>query len=101
MQAMETFKRVLRSEHPDTLTSIANLASTLKSQGRNKEAISLMKACIQLQKQILGPHHPNTESSLNTLNKRQMENRDRTLMPLYLVENQARADAEQVELRNI
>jgi hypothetical protein len=28
MQAMETFKKVLRAEHPDTLISMANLALT-------------------------------------------------------------------------
>jgi hypothetical protein len=34
---METFKRVLGAEHPDTLTSMANLASTYRNQGRWKE----------------------------------------------------------------
>ena len=31
---METSKRVLGAEHPDTLTSMANLASTYQNQGR-------------------------------------------------------------------
>jgi hypothetical protein len=31
---IETRKRVLGDEHPDTLTSIANLASTFGNQGR-------------------------------------------------------------------
>jgi hypothetical protein len=31
---METTKRVLGDEHPDTLSSIANLASTFRNQGR-------------------------------------------------------------------
>jgi hypothetical protein len=35
---METSSRVLGEEHPDTLTSMANLASTIKDQGRNVEA---------------------------------------------------------------
>ena len=38
---METRKRVLGQEHPDTLTSMANLASTYRSQGRWKEAEEL------------------------------------------------------------
>jgi hypothetical protein len=38
VQAMETRKRVLGEEHPSTLTSIANLASTYGNQGRWKEA---------------------------------------------------------------
>lgn len=38
---METRKKVLGNEHPDTLTAIANLAFTLKSQNQNQEALSL------------------------------------------------------------
>lgn len=38
---METSKRVLGDEHPDTLSSMANLAATWSSQGRWKEAEEL------------------------------------------------------------
>jgi hypothetical protein len=31
VQVMETRKRVLREDHPDTLTSMANLASTYRN----------------------------------------------------------------------
>jgi Tetratricopeptide repeat len=41
VQVMETRKRVLGKEHPDTLTSMANLASTYGNQGRWKEAEEL------------------------------------------------------------
>jgi hypothetical protein len=34
VQVTETFKRVLGEEHPDTLTSMANLALTYRDQGR-------------------------------------------------------------------
>jgi len=34
MQVMETRKRVLGEEHPDTLTSMNNLAFTIQKQGR-------------------------------------------------------------------
>ena len=37
MQVIELSKRVLGEEHPSTLTSIANLAFTFKSQSRSKE----------------------------------------------------------------
>ncbi|KZL79726.1 tpr domain protein, partial [Colletotrichum incanum] len=33
VRVMEMRKRVLGDEHPDTLTSIANLASTYRDQG--------------------------------------------------------------------
>ena len=38
MRVMETRVRVLGEEHPDTLSSMANLAATFWNQGRWKEA---------------------------------------------------------------
>ena len=38
---METRKRVLGEEHPDSLRNMANLALTYRSQGRWKEAEDL------------------------------------------------------------
>jgi len=58
---------VLGEEHPDTLTSMNNLAYTWKGQGRDEEAIKLMSECVQLRTQILGAGHPFTLSSLAAL----------------------------------
>ena len=44
-----------------------NLAIMWKSQGRNEEAIVLMKECVELRKKVLGPSHPDTEQSLEAL----------------------------------
>ena len=41
VQVMETSLRVLGKEHPDALTSMANLASTYRNQRRWKEAEDL------------------------------------------------------------
>jgi hypothetical protein len=41
VQVMETRKRVLSPEHPDTLASMANLASTYRKKGRWDEAEEL------------------------------------------------------------
>ncbi|KAF1952875.1 hypothetical protein CC80DRAFT_495015 [Byssothecium circinans] len=82
VRVMETRKRILGNEHPDTLTAMGNLAFMFKSQSRNKEAILLIEACFQLRKRVLGHHHPHTESSLESLNKWQMESIDKRLMPL-------------------
>ena len=60
---IETRKRVLGKEHPDTLTSMNNLAITWKEQGRNVKAIDLMGECIYLRTRILGADHPHTLSS--------------------------------------
>lgn len=45
---METKKRVLGEEHPDTLINMANLAHMWKSQSRNEEAMLLMEKCFEL-----------------------------------------------------
>src|SRR5277367_2716933 len=42
MQVMELRKRMLGEKHPDSLNSMVNLAYTLQSQGRCKEATDLM-----------------------------------------------------------
>ncbi|KAN0075017.1 hypothetical protein V8E54_007628 [Elaphomyces granulatus] len=75
VQVMETRKTVLGPEHPDTLTSMHNLASTYRDQGRWTEAekllsnlshtlkglsrhavaLSLLQDCVQLREQRLGP----------------------------------------------
>lgn len=68
---METRKRIFRNEHPQTLASMHNLAYTWKSQSRNEEAISLMEDHFELWNQVLGPEHPDTETSLEALRERE------------------------------
>ncbi|KAL5359328.1 hypothetical protein BJX96DRAFT_183673 [Aspergillus floccosus] len=49
VQVAETIKRLLGPEHPDTLTSMHNLASIYRNQGRWKEAEELqMQPCINI-----------------------------------------------------
>jgi tetratricopeptide (TPR) repeat protein len=67
VQVMETRKRVLGDEHPDTLTSIANLASTYWNQGRWKEAEELQAKELEICSRVLGSEHPNTLTSMNNL----------------------------------
>jgi hypothetical protein len=63
VQVMETSRRVLGEEHPDTLTSMNNLALTWKGQGRGAEAMKLMEKCVQLRTLVIGADHPHTLSS--------------------------------------
>jgi Tetratricopeptide repeat len=65
---MGTRKRVLGKEHPDTLISMNNLAFTWKFQGRDNNALGLMKECLLLRKQKLERDYPLTVSSLETVN---------------------------------
>jgi hypothetical protein len=67
MQVMETRKKKLGTDHPHTLTSMNNLAFTLKGQGRHMEAIKLMQDCVQLSKRTLGANHPHSLHFARTL----------------------------------
>jgi hypothetical protein len=60
---LEIEKRGLGTDHPDTLTSINNLALTWKGQGRDKEALKLIEECITLRSRIIGTNYPYTLSS--------------------------------------
>ena len=64
---MEKRKHLLGEEHPDTLTSMANLASTYWNQGKLKEAEALQVVVIEKMKHLLGEEHPDTLSSMGNL----------------------------------
>ncbi|KAL4974912.1 hypothetical protein BDW66DRAFT_79394 [Aspergillus desertorum] len=64
---MATRKQVLGLEHPDTLASMDDLASTYWSQGRWKEAEELQIRVTVTRKQVLGPEHPSTLTSMMSL----------------------------------
>jgi hypothetical protein len=57
---MGTRKRSLGEEHPDTPTSMANLASMYRNQGRWKEAEELHAKELKVCKRLLGEEHPDT-----------------------------------------
>ncbi len=67
LQVMETMKRVLGEEHPDTLISMGNLAATYRNQGRWKEAEELEMQVMKMRKRILGEEHPHTLISIGNL----------------------------------
>jgi hypothetical protein len=64
---METRKTVLGAEHPDTLTSMANLASTYWNQGRWDEAEQLGVQVMETRTRVLGAEHPSTLTSMANL----------------------------------
>ena len=64
---METRKRVLGAEHPSTLTSMTNLASTYWNQGRWTEAEELQVQVMETIKRVLGAEHPSTLTSMANL----------------------------------
>jgi hypothetical protein len=64
---IETRKSVFGQEHSDTLTSMANLASTFWNQGRWKEAEELQKQELDMCSRVLGQEHPDTLISMENL----------------------------------
>src|SRR3984957_5138930 len=64
---LETSKRVLGEEHPDTLMSMNNLALTYRNQGRWKEAEVLQFSVMETSKRVSGEEHPDTLMSMNNL----------------------------------
>ena len=67
VEVLKIRRKVLGAEHPDTLTSIANLASTYRNQGRWKEAEDLDGQVMETRKRVLGTEHPDTLTSMNNL----------------------------------
>ncbi|KAM3072468.1 hypothetical protein ACMFMG_009268 [Clarireedia jacksonii] len=67
MEVMERSKRVFGQEHPYTLTSIADLASTFWNQGRWREAEDLNVQVMETSLRVLGQEHPDTLTSIANL----------------------------------
>ncbi|CAI6014743.1 unnamed protein product, partial [Clonostachys chloroleuca] len=60
-------REVLGERHPDTISSMASLATTYHEQGRYNEAEQLKDQALNLRREILGEKHPETISSMASL----------------------------------
>jgi tetratricopeptide (TPR) repeat protein len=60
-------EKVLGPEHPDTLTSMSNLAVVLERQGKYEEAESMSRQTLAQREKVLGPEHPDTLTSMGNL----------------------------------
>ena len=65
--ALAIREKALGPEHPDTATSLNNLAVLLRAQGDLSGARSLHERALEIRKKVLGPQHPATATSLNNL----------------------------------
>jgi hypothetical protein len=59
-QALGLSETVLSKEHPDTLTSMNNLALVLGNQGKYEEAEEMHRQTLGMVKTVLGKEHPST-----------------------------------------
>nr|CDP26075.1 Putative kinesin light chain [Podospora anserina S mat+] len=66
-QTLQLSEKVLGKEHPDTLTSMNDLALVLYSQGKYEEAAKIHRQELQLSEKVLGKEHPGTLTSMNNL----------------------------------
>jgi tetratricopeptide (TPR) repeat protein len=73
-QARPLYERVLRirenrrgPEHPDTATSLNNLAGLLQDQADLEGAQPLFERALKIREKVLDLHHPDTATSLNNL----------------------------------
>ena len=64
---------MLGEEHPDTLISISNLASTFLSQGWWKEAEELEEMMMEKKMRVLGKEHPDTLNRHEAGNHREVQ----------------------------
>ena len=63
----EALQETLGPKHPDTLTSLNNLACTVDELGHAKEAGRLYQQCLETRKTVLGLSHPDTLTSMSAL----------------------------------
>lgn len=66
-RALEIEKSLLGEEHPNTLTSMSNLAITLLTAGDLAGARELQESELEIAKRVLGSEHQDTLTSMNNL----------------------------------
>lgn len=84
-RALEGRERVLGVEHPNTLTSVGNLALVLRELGKYAAAEEMYRRALEGRERMLGPEHPNTSSSAyNLAALLHIQKRYGDASPLYL-----------------
>jgi hypothetical protein len=66
-RALNGSEKALGPQHPDTLTSMAKLASTLWSQRWRKEAEDMEVQVMETRKRVLGQEHLDTPMAMGNL----------------------------------
>ncbi len=66
-RALEIQRQNLGPRNPDTLESMAELASVRASQGHYAESEKLIREILEIRRRVLGPEHPDTLNSMNDL----------------------------------
>ena len=64
---LEIYRRLFGENHPDTVTAMNNLATTLNAVGALAEARQLLEAAAVLHRRVHGSNHPDTPMTLSNL----------------------------------
>ncbi|SCO87701.1 uncharacterized protein FRV6_11828 [Fusarium oxysporum] len=64
VKVLDLRRQVLGEKHPDTIGSLADLATTYHAQGRYDEALQLHHIALDLRRHVLGENHPDTMQSV-------------------------------------
>jgi tetratricopeptide (TPR) repeat protein len=67
LNSLEIKRRVLGHEHPETLSTINNLAGLFRDQGKYAQAEPLLTKVLEVRRRVLGQEHPDTLLSMNNL----------------------------------
>jgi hypothetical protein len=66
-RALAIHEQALGPDHPNTVSSLGNLAGLLWAQGDLAGARPLFERALAIRERALGPDHPDTALSLNNL----------------------------------
>jgi len=66
-RALESRRRVLGEQNPDTLKSINRLGNLLQDEGKLAEAEPYLREALEKRRRLLGEEHPDTLESINAL----------------------------------
>jgi len=66
-KALETFRRLITDDHPQTARTYDRLATILKAQGKYAQAQPLLKKAVEINRRLLTNDHPDTAASYNNL----------------------------------
>ncbi|MEL6488315.1 MAG: tetratricopeptide repeat protein, partial [Cyanobacteria bacterium J06621_3] len=67
LEALEIWKAELGDRHPDTASSLNNLAVLYYYTDRLSKAAAVMSDVVSIRENLLGPEHPNTLTSKSNL----------------------------------
>jgi eukaryotic-like serine/threonine-protein kinase len=66
-KALDIQRRILGTEHPETLLTMRHLAATLVDNGEFAEGEKLDRELLEAQRRVLGPRDPETIKTMNNL----------------------------------